>query len=118
MTPVSSMRSRTAPFATAQISPCSGSQTMTPSIASTYERQVRANCFAPSIMPSSSTSAATTTWPGKGPASCNARTACSIAATPDFMSALPRPQMRPSDSSAPNGSTVHDAPAPSVTTSV
>ena len=40
----------------------------------------------------------------------------SIAARPPFMSAEPRPYIRPSTISAPNGSTVQ--PSPSVTTSV
>ena len=67
----------------------------------------RAKCFAPSIIPSSSTSAPTTMRPGNGPASWTALAAYIIAATPDFMSALPRPCSRPSRISPPNGSTVH-----------
>ena len=86
--PVSSIVSRTAPLAVAHTSPSSGSQTMTPSISpGSSSRQVRAKCFAPSISPSSSASAATTSRPGNGPLSCTARTACSMAASPDFMSA-------------------------------
>ena len=70
ITPVRSIRSRTAPLATAQISPSSGSQTMTPSTSAASG--VRTKCLAPSISPSSSTSAATTMRPGNGPASWTA----------------------------------------------
>ena len=90
-----------APLATAQISPASGSQTITPSIPEAASGDA-AKSLAPSIMPSSSASAATMIRPANPPSS-TARTAWIIAATPDFMSAEPRPRSRPSTMSPANG---------------
>ena len=113
--PVRSMRRRRAPLATWQISPPSGSQQMAASTPSVRPRATKS--LAPIIMPSSSTSAPRTRRPGKPPRRQSSSAAKSIAATPPFMSAAPRPQMRPSASSAPNGSWLHWSRLPSVTTS-
>ncbi len=94
MAPVKVTVSRIAPLDTAHTSPASGSQQMAPSTCAASGDA--AKCLAPSISPSSSTSAATTSRPGNGPASTTALAAYSIAARPDFMSALPRPRSRPS----------------------
>ena len=112
--PVRSMRNRSAPLATAQISPPSGSQQITASTPSARPRATKS--LAPSIIPSSSTRAASTTRPGNGPLRRRASVAKSIAARPPFMSAEPRPHRRPSTTSPLNGSNVQ--PSPSVTTSV
>jgi hypothetical protein len=86
--PRASSRSRTAPFWAVQSSKPSGSQTIAAS--SVRARSERQKCFAPSIIPSSSQRAATTRRPANEPRA-TASAAKSIAATPAFMSAAPRP---------------------------
>ena len=87
--PSRSMRRRRAPLAAWQISPPSGSQQIAPSMPSAWPRATKSRT--PDIIPSSSTRAATTIRPGNDPARTRASAANSIAATPDFMSAEPRP---------------------------
>ena len=89
ITPRKSTRRRSAPFEVGQTSPSSGSQQIAASIPAA--RPLSTKCFTPAINPSSSTSAAMTSRPGNGPSSATAFAAKSAAASPPFMSALPRP---------------------------
>ncbi len=116
ITPSRSTRIRSAPLAQAHTSPASGSHTITPSMPSAASGEA-AKCLAPSIIPSSSANTPTMIRP-RNPDSSTARAAWIIAATPDFMSAEPRPRRNPSTTSPANGSNVHDDGSPSVTTSV
>ena len=89
MRPQEVILTRSAPFWAMQTSPASGSQMMAAS--TPLARPLATRFLTPIINPSSSTSAATTIFPGKGPVSSSRRAANSIAATPLFMSAEPRP---------------------------
>ena len=99
ITPMSSTCRRIAPLATGQTSPPSGSQTMTPSMTPHKPGSHIAGEVLGAEHHSLLVGQRGQDDPAVEPAELDGPAACTIAATPDFMSADPLPRRRPSTTS-------------------